>query len=845
MPDRSIDEYKEEGNALFKRRKYDQAIEMYEGALEIEPGYLPALYNISLAHIKLGNHEKALEHINRGLDEDPKSKRLMALKEECKEHVEEKEDPNTLKEEGNKQFKLKNYESAISYYDKALDVAPDFVPAMYNKAVALIKMDQESEALMVLRKAQELDPDNVMINEKVAEITGRPKKTWSDLRGPTPPPVEEKVEVVEPVEVVEVVPEPAAEKEPPVKPPAPRKAPEPEKVPDPVKALEPVEAPEPRPEPKPARIPERKPKAAAKAKPPKPTKRKGKPAREKGIKVRSTALGEDITKQLIEDDRAYALKTIGDRLFRERMYMEALSKYDMATLLVPEYSAAWFNKGQTLRALSAFTEARDAFERAHEAHPDHPALLDALKTINFEIDRAQEIEESLKESEEAYEQAMRMAEEMFSKSHGHDGEYDSIMAKIAETEANLDAASKYVRFDKGRKALKTAVKHLAAGDYDKAQGLVDKVYALTEKKVNEAVKEYKVAMAEIESTKQVLKELEMAGIRLHEVVDLVERAEEAVFNREFTRAIRLAKLGYEKGLKEAESTLVIIKSADKDYIKATDRIAEAAKTVADGELYGPMVDPKAMLVQANTAYEEADYISAEVYAKMAIEKALEIITEAKDDYQKVMEDISSVAEIIEEIAGAGADVDKSYGALERAQEAMEMGEYSKAREYAQLAYEAAIKNAESTLDTIKSEGPQYKEAMTLIKQAEKSLRDADKLVDIDDQRDNLKEARKELASENYLGAITAARKVIDATESRTSEAMAKKDSALQRLDSVRQAVKRFKGTGADVKRAEQLLKHAQMNIDNGIFDKAQDLIEEANISAKKEAEAALRKKHSI
>lgn len=51
-----------------------------------------------------------------------------------------------------------DYDSAISWYEKAIKEAPDFAPARYNLACAYARQGKAAEAVEALRKAVELDP---------------------------------------------------------------------------------------------------------------------------------------------------------------------------------------------------------------------------------------------------------------------------------------------------------------------------------------------------------------------------------------------------------------------------------------------------------------------------------------------------------------------------------------------------------------------------------------------------------------------------------------------------------------------------------------------------------------
>ena len=72
------------------------------------------------------------------------------------------QDTQELLNKGTEQSKLWNYEEAISYYDKALQIDPKNVPALTNKGVALNKLGRNEEAISYYDKVLVIDPYNVL-----------------------------------------------------------------------------------------------------------------------------------------------------------------------------------------------------------------------------------------------------------------------------------------------------------------------------------------------------------------------------------------------------------------------------------------------------------------------------------------------------------------------------------------------------------------------------------------------------------------------------------------------------------------------------------------------------------
>ena len=61
---------------------------------------------------------------------------------------------------GNEYYAKGNYEEAIKYLKKAIEIEKDFAEAYYKISLALMDCDKEEEAILYLKKAIEIDPEN-------------------------------------------------------------------------------------------------------------------------------------------------------------------------------------------------------------------------------------------------------------------------------------------------------------------------------------------------------------------------------------------------------------------------------------------------------------------------------------------------------------------------------------------------------------------------------------------------------------------------------------------------------------------------------------------------------------
>jgi tetratricopeptide (TPR) repeat protein len=71
------------------------------------------------------------------------------------------ENINPLIEKGNQYFDEQRYEQAIPYYDRVLEIDPNYVEALYNKGAALDSLGKYNEAMQYIDRVLEIDPNYV------------------------------------------------------------------------------------------------------------------------------------------------------------------------------------------------------------------------------------------------------------------------------------------------------------------------------------------------------------------------------------------------------------------------------------------------------------------------------------------------------------------------------------------------------------------------------------------------------------------------------------------------------------------------------------------------------------
>lgn len=201
---------KNEGNAAYKGKKFDEALKLYQEAIDLDPQDLiyytnkaavffelkqydkcisecdlaislssqggqydyvklsKALARKANAVLQLGDHDQAIELYNRALLEnsDPQVKDALKRAQKMKKEDEEKKylNPEIAEQhriKGNEYFTLGDYPNAVKEYTEGLRRDPDSKNIYYNRCSAYIKLMECNYALKDAEKALSIDPHYV------------------------------------------------------------------------------------------------------------------------------------------------------------------------------------------------------------------------------------------------------------------------------------------------------------------------------------------------------------------------------------------------------------------------------------------------------------------------------------------------------------------------------------------------------------------------------------------------------------------------------------------------------------------------------------------------------------
>lgn len=160
---KSAEELCDKGIELMREEKFTQAIECFKKVIEIDPNYEKVWLHMGYCYDGNYNSDKAMECYRKAIDSDPK-------------------DYEAYYNLGNQYLDLSDpfiddepygdYEQAIKYYEKAIEIEPDFSFAWNNMGFCYGKLGNHTKSAEGHRKAVELDPENISawVNLGVAEF---------------------------------------------------------------------------------------------------------------------------------------------------------------------------------------------------------------------------------------------------------------------------------------------------------------------------------------------------------------------------------------------------------------------------------------------------------------------------------------------------------------------------------------------------------------------------------------------------------------------------------------------------------------------------------------------------
>lgn len=129
------------GSAYYYMQQYEEAKNVYDKILNLNPNDPDTLNNRGAIYSKLGRYDEALADYNRSLELRP-------------------DDPNTIYNRGLAYYKLERYDEALADYNRSLELRPAHPPVLNNRGVLYTQLERYDDALADYNRSLELSPDD-------------------------------------------------------------------------------------------------------------------------------------------------------------------------------------------------------------------------------------------------------------------------------------------------------------------------------------------------------------------------------------------------------------------------------------------------------------------------------------------------------------------------------------------------------------------------------------------------------------------------------------------------------------------------------------------------------------
>jgi tetratricopeptide (TPR) repeat protein len=133
------DAWNNKGIALLLQGKYDEAVQAYDNAIEINPQFAQAWNNKGVAFTQQDKYDEALQAYDQAIDTNPQFAKAWNNK-------------------GLASYSQGKYDEAVQAYNQAIEINPQFAKAWNNKGLALLLQGKYDEAVQAFDRAIEINP---------------------------------------------------------------------------------------------------------------------------------------------------------------------------------------------------------------------------------------------------------------------------------------------------------------------------------------------------------------------------------------------------------------------------------------------------------------------------------------------------------------------------------------------------------------------------------------------------------------------------------------------------------------------------------------------------------------
>jgi len=139
------------GNVFQDQYKYDEAIDCYQKAIQLNPTFAGSYYHLGTVFDVMGQYDKAINYYKKAMQYDPNF-------------------VGSYNNLGNVYRELDRLDEAIPYFQKAIEVNPNFWGSYYNLGEVYQSISIDNEAIKCYQKVMQLKPNHIATMNNLGNI---------------------------------------------------------------------------------------------------------------------------------------------------------------------------------------------------------------------------------------------------------------------------------------------------------------------------------------------------------------------------------------------------------------------------------------------------------------------------------------------------------------------------------------------------------------------------------------------------------------------------------------------------------------------------------------------------
>ena len=142
----------------------DESIMNYEKTIQAYPEFALAFYNFGLTYFKLNEFDLAVENFRKASELNPFEIKYTSSISNI---------GAKLTQQGNEEYRRRDYDLALDYYQQAVRYVPEFSEARFKSALIMNKLGDYENAKSTLHKNLEIDPQHLQSYKLLGDVYSR------------------------------------------------------------------------------------------------------------------------------------------------------------------------------------------------------------------------------------------------------------------------------------------------------------------------------------------------------------------------------------------------------------------------------------------------------------------------------------------------------------------------------------------------------------------------------------------------------------------------------------------------------------------------------------------------